>query len=125
MKTLEMGGFAGMRCEDKDRIQIVSVIGEVDFYSAHRLRELIWRTRRQAGGDPPRVVDLSGVESMDTAGLEILLEEWNASRQSDGRVYLVAQQGPITRLLEITGLSELFDLYAEPEAALFTFLTLM
>jgi anti-anti-sigma factor len=125
MKTLEMGGFAGMRCEDKDRIQIVSVIGEVDFYSAHRLRELIWRTRRQAGGDPPRVVYLSGVESMDTAGLEILLEEWNASRQSDGRVYLVAQQGPITRLLEITRLSELFDLYAEPEAALCTLLTLM
>jgi len=53
------------------------------------------------------------------------LEEWNASRQSDERMCLVAQQGPITRLLEMTGLSELFDLYAEPEAALFTFLTLM
>jgi anti-anti-sigma regulatory factor len=53
------------------------------------------------------------------------LEAWNASRQSDGRMCLVAQQGPITRLLEITGLSELFDLYAEPEATLFTFLTLM
>jgi anti-sigma B factor antagonist len=63
------------------------------------------------------VVDLSGVEFMDTAGLEILLEEWNASRQFDGRMCLVAQQGPITRLLELTGLSELFDLYAEPEAA--------
>jgi len=118
MKTLELGGFAGMRCEDKDGIQIVSISGEVDFYSAHRLRELIWRARRQAGGDPPRVVvDLSGVEFMDTAGLEILLEEWNASRQFDGSICLVAQQGPITRLLEITGLSELFDLYAEPEAA--------
>jgi len=125
MKTLDMGGFAVMRCEDKDGIQIVSVIGEMDFYSAHRLRALIWRARRQAGGDPPRVVDLSGVEFMDTAGLEILLEEWNASRQFDGRMCLVAQQGPITRLLEITGLSELCDLYAEPEAALFTFLTLM
>jgi anti-sigma B factor antagonist len=118
MKTLELGGFAGMRCEDKDGIQIVSVSGEVDFCSAHRLRELICRARRQAGGDPPHVVvDLGGVEFMDTAGLEILLEEWNASRQFDGRMCLVAQQGPITRLLEITGLSELFDLYAEPEAA--------
>ena len=26
MKTLEMGGFAGMRCEDKDRIQIVFLL---------------------------------------------------------------------------------------------------
>jgi anti-anti-sigma factor len=118
MKTLELGGFAAMRCEDKDGIQIASVHGEVDIYSAHRLRALIWRAKRQAGGDPPRVVvDLSGVEFMDTAGLEVLLEEWNASRQFDGRLCLVAQQGPITRLLELTGLSELFELYAEPEVA--------
>jgi anti-sigma B factor antagonist len=118
MKTLELGGFAGMRCEDKEGIRIVSVSGEVDLYSAHRLHELIWRAKRQAGGDPLRVVvDLSEVEFMDTAGLEVLLEEWNASRQFDGRLCLVAQQGPITRLLEITGLSELFELYTEPEAA--------
>ena len=118
MKTLELGGFAAMRCEDKDGIQIASVRGEVDIYSAHRLRALIWRAKRQAGGDPPRVVvDLSGVEFMDTAGLEVLLEEWNASRQFDGRLCLVAQRGPITRLLELTGLSELFELYAEPEVA--------
>ena len=63
------------------------------------------------------VIDLCGVELMDTAGLEVLLEEWNASRQSDGRICLVAQEGPITRLLEVTCLSELFDLYAELEAA--------
>jgi anti-sigma B factor antagonist len=117
MKTLELGGFVAMRCEDKDGIQIVSVSGDVDLYSAHRFRELIWRAKRQAGGDPPRVVvDLSGVEFIDTAGLEVLLEEWNASGQSDGRLCLVAQQGPITRLFEVTGLSELFDLHAEPEA---------
>jgi anti-anti-sigma factor len=118
MKTLELGGFAAMRCEDKDGIQIASVRGEVDIYSAHRLRALIWRAKRQAGGDPPRVVvDLSGVEFIDTAGLEVLLEEWNATRQFDRRLCLVAQQGPITRLLELTGLSELFELYAEPEVA--------
>jgi hypothetical protein len=26
MKTLEMGVFAGMRCEDKDRIQVVFLL---------------------------------------------------------------------------------------------------
>jgi anti-sigma B factor antagonist len=118
MKNVQLGEFAAMRCEDKDRIQIVSVRGEVDLYSAHRLRELIWQAKEQAGGDPPRVVvDLSEVEFMDTAGFEVLLEEWNSSRQFDGRICLVAQQGPITRLLELTGLIELFELYAEPEVA--------
>jgi len=118
MKTLELGGFAAMRCEDKDGIQIISVSGEMDLYSAHRLRDLIWQAKGKADGDPPRVVvDLSEVEFIDTAGLEVLLEEWNASRQFDGRLCLVAQQGPIMRLLELTGLSELFNLYAEPEVA--------
>jgi anti-sigma B factor antagonist len=118
MKNLELGGFATMRCEDKCGIQIVSVSGEVDLYSAHRLRELIWRAKTQTNDDPPSVVvNLSGVEFMDTAGLEVLLEEWNASRQVDERMCLVAPQGPARRVLEVTGLSELFDLHAELDAA--------
>ena len=63
------------------------------------------------------VVDLSEVEFMDTAGLEVLLEEWNSSRQLDGRMCLVAREGSLTRLLEVTGLGDLFDLYAELGAA--------
>jgi anti-sigma B factor antagonist len=118
MKNLELGGFAAMRYEENDGTQIVSVKGEVDLFSAHRLREVIWRAKEQAGGDPPRVVvDLCGVEFMDTAGLEVLLEELNASRQLDGRMCLVAREGPVRRLLEVTGHNELFDLYAELEAA--------
>jgi anti-sigma B factor antagonist len=122
MKSLDLDEFATMRYEGSDRTQIVAVRGEVDLSSAHRLRELIWRAKRQADVDPPRVVvDLSGVEFMDTAGLEVLLEEWNASRQLDGRMCLVAREGPVTRLLEITGLSELFDFYADPDAAVQSF----
>jgi anti-sigma B factor antagonist len=64
------------------------------------------------------VVDLSEVEFMDTAGLEVLLEEWNSSRQLDGRMRLVAREGPITRLLEATGLDKLFDLYTELDVAI-------
>jgi anti-sigma B factor antagonist len=118
MKNLELGGFVAMRCEDKDRIQIVSVSGEVDLTSAPRLHEVIWRTKEHVEDDPPRViVDLSEVEFMDTAGLSVLLEESNAIGQSGERLCLVAREGPITRLLEVTGLSESFDVYAELDAA--------
>jgi anti-anti-sigma factor len=65
------------------------------------------------------VVDLCGVEFIDTAGLEVLLEEWNTSRQSDGRICLVAPPGgAVRRLLELSGLGELIDLYAELGVAL-------
>jgi anti-sigma B factor antagonist len=122
MKSLYLDEFAATRYEVKDGTQIVSVAGEVDLSSAPRLAEVIWKARRQAGSYPPRVVvDLSGVEFMDTAGLEVLLEAWNASRQSDERMCLVAPEGPITRLLEVTGLSDLLDLYAELETAVKSF----
>jgi anti-sigma B factor antagonist len=118
MKILDLDEFAITRYEEEDGTQIVSVTGEVDLSSAPRLAEVIWKARRQAGVYPPRVVvDLSGVEFLDTAGLEVLTEEWNSSRQSDGRMCLVAQEGPITRLLEVTGQGEFFDLYAELGAA--------
>jgi anti-sigma B factor antagonist len=119
MKHLELGGFVAMRCEDKDGIQIVSVSGEVDLTSAPRLHEVIWRAKGQAGDDPPRViVDLSDVEFMDTAGLGVLVEERTVIRQFRGRLCLVAREGPVTRLLEVTSLSEQFDLYAELDAAI-------
>lgn len=122
MKSFDLDEFAAKRYEEMDGTQVVSVAGEVDLSSAPRLAELVWRAKRQAGGDPPHVVvDLRGVEFMDTAGLEVLLEEWNASRQSDRRMSLVAREGPVTRLLEVTGLSELFDLYDELGAALKSF----
>jgi anti-sigma B factor antagonist len=118
MNTLNSDEFAAMRYEGSDGTQIVTVKGEVDLSSARRLRELIWRAKEQADVDPTRVVvDLSEVVFMDTAGLGVLLEECNSSRQRDGRMCLVAPEGPITRLLEVTGLSELFDLYAELEVA--------
>jgi anti-sigma B factor antagonist len=118
MYSLDLDEFAVRRYEEKDGTQIVSVTGEVDLSSAPRLAEVIWRAKRQAGGFPPRVVvDLSAVEFIDTAGLEVLMEEWNASRWSDGSMCLVAPEGPITRLLEVTGLSELFDIYEELEVA--------
>jgi anti-sigma B factor antagonist len=114
MESLRVEEFAAMRYEARDGTQIVALRGEVDLSSAHRLRELIWQATGQADGEPPRVVvDLSGVEFIDTAGLEVLLEEWNACRQLDGRMCLVAPQGPVRRLLELTGLKELFDLCAE------------
>ena len=119
MKSLRVEEFTAMRYEGRDGTQIVAPRGEVDLSSAHRLRELIWQAAVQADGHPPRVVvDLSEIKFMDTAGLEVLLEEWNASRQLDGRMCLVAREGPVTRLLEAAGLNELIDLYAELDAAL-------
>jgi len=80
MKSLDLDEFAATRYEEKNGTQIVSVTGEVDLSSAPRLAEVIGRAKEQAGGDPSHVVvDLSEVEFMDTAGLEVL----SAARRED------------------------------------------
>src|SRR3712207_9069857 len=118
MKSFDLHEFAAMRYEGSDGTQIVAVRGEVDLSSAHRLRELNWRAKRQADVDPPRVVvDLSGVEFMDTAGPEVLFEGGEQSRQPGGRMCLGVREGPVTRLLEINSLGQLFDFYLHPAAA--------
>jgi hypothetical protein len=45
MNNLELGGFVAMQREDKEWIQTVSVSGQVELSSAHRLRELIWQAK--------------------------------------------------------------------------------
>jgi anti-sigma B factor antagonist len=121
VKKLGTGGIAAMRCEDRSGTQIVTVGGEVDLATAPRLRDLISRAVGQAGGDHPRVVvDLLGVEFMDTAGLEVLLEKWSMLQHLAGSMRLVAREGPVTRLLEVTGLEGVFDgdLYMDLPAAM-------
>ncbi|HSK99438.1 MAG TPA: STAS domain-containing protein [Rubrobacteraceae bacterium] len=120
MKQFGLGGFAAMRCEDINGTQIVTVGGEVDLATAPRLRDLISRAMGEAGSDPPRVVvDLLAVEFIDTAGLEVLLEKWSMLRRLAGNLRLVACEGPVTRLLEVTGLEGAFDgdLYMDLGAA--------
>lgn len=120
MNELGTGGIAAMRCEDRSGTQIVTVGGEVDLATAPKLGDLISRAVGRAGEEHPRVVvDLLGVEFMDTAGLEVLLEKWSSLRQLAGSMRLVAREGPLTRLLEVTGLEGVFDgdLYADLAAA--------
>jgi anti-sigma B factor antagonist len=111
MKVAEIHPFGAMRYE-KAGVQVVSVRGEVDLSSAHRLSALIAEaTARFREINPRVVVDLSAVEFIDTAGLGVLLEQWKAFRESSGVLHLVVSEGPVKRLLEISGFGETLDGY--------------
>ena len=73
--------------------------GELDAYSVAQFREAF------AGVcDEPRViVNLSGVQFMDSAGLGALIGGIRKVRENEGRIAVFSDRDAITRLLHTTG----------------------
>lgn len=94
---------------------MLSVKGDVDIYTAPRLRERIV----QLADDGMRriVVDLQGVEFMDSTGLSVLVAGLKRLKENDGVLALVVTREPVLRILSITGLDRVFPIYDEVGAA--------
>ena len=84
----------------------LTVVGEVDAFTAPRLRPLI---ARQLEGQPRELVlDLSAVEFLGSAGLAVLVETQALARDRDVALRLIATGRAVLRPLRSTGLIELF-----------------
>ena len=60
---------------------------------------------------PSVIVDLAGLESIGYSGLSVLLRIRKWTRQSGGDLPLAAPQQPVRRILEATGLIDVFSVY--------------
>ncbi|MFJ7280335.1 STAS domain-containing protein [Kitasatospora sp. NPDC098663] len=63
------------------------------------------------------VIDLEAVGFCDSSGLNLLLQTRLALQETGRQLRLAAVPAQVTRLLEITGASEVFDLYADAAGA--------
>jgi anti-sigma B factor antagonist len=64
------------------------------------------------------IVDLTELEFLDSTGLGALIGAHRRALENNGRVRLIVREGPIQRLLNITGLMRIFAVYASLDAAL-------
>ncbi len=95
---------------------VVSVVGEIDVYTAPSLRERL--KDLVESGHYHLVVDLSGVEFMDSTGLGVLVGGLNRVRTHDGTLRLVCAQEKILKVFRITGLTKVFPIFAGLDDAL-------
>jgi anti-sigma B factor antagonist len=98
-----------------DSAPIVAVTGEVDVYSAPKLKESL--TGLLESGAHTVVVDLSGVAFLDSTGLGALVEARAATSEAGGALLLVCGQERILKLFTITGLDGVFAIYPNVEQA--------
>jgi anti-sigma B factor antagonist len=94
---------------------VLEVGGEVDVYTAPRLRERL--IEMIDGGARKVVVDLGRVDFLDSTGLGVLVGALKRLRAVDGTFGLVCDKEPLLKIFRITALDQVFPLYATIDAA--------
>ena len=95
---------------------VISVTGEIDVYTAPSLRERL--NELVASGHYALVVDMEGVEFLDSTGLGVLVGGLKRVRSHDGSLRLVCAQEKILKVFRITGLTKVFPIHATLAEAL-------
>lgn len=95
---------------------VISVAGEIDVYTAPTLRERL--NELVADGEYHLVVDMGGVDFLDSTGLGVLVGGLKRARSHEGSLQLVCDQEKILKVFRITGLTKVFPIHASLEGAL-------
>jgi anti-sigma B factor antagonist len=95
---------------------VVAATGEVDVYTAPTLDDEL--TRATAAGVTSLVVDLSGVDFLDSTGLSVLVKALERVRERDGRLDVVVTAERVAKVFRITGLDEMLSLHGSLADAL-------
>ena len=96
--------------------EVVAVAGEIDIATYRQLRAALIKAVDEGPGSV--IVDMSGVEWIDSTGLGTLVGALKRARDKGGTVQVAAVPGRIAKHFQVTGLSKLFDMHETVEAAL-------
>lgn len=84
---------------------VIVATGEIDLASAQRVESAI-----EAFSGQEVVLDLRGVDFMDSAGLKVLLSQRLRLDESGGELKLVIGEGAVMRLLDLASVSNAFSI---------------
>jgi anti-sigma B factor antagonist len=94
---------------------VVEVFGEVDVHTAPELRGALGQVIE--AGNERIVLDLGGVEFLDSTGLGVLVAVWTDARDRGGWLRIVSTEERILKMFRITGLDQKFEIFdTRPDA---------
>jgi anti-sigma B factor antagonist len=100
----------------EDGRTIIEVGGEIDVYTAPKLRDKI--TELVGNGNYHLVVDMERVDFLDSTGLGVLVGGLKKVRAHDGSMQLICNQERLLKIFRITGLAKVFSIHASQTDAL-------
>jgi anti-sigma B factor antagonist len=105
----------GIDVRNVDGHAVLDVKGEIDVYTAPKLREKL--IELVADGTYDVVVNLEGVDFLDSTGLGVLVGALKRVKAHDGSLSLVCTQDKILKIFKITGLTKVFPIHDSVEQA--------
>jgi anti-sigma B factor antagonist len=90
---------------------VLTVAGEVDVYTAPRLKEQL--VAALDDGCLNVVVVLDDVAFIDSSGLGVLVSALRRVKENDGTLRLVCTRDSILKIFRITGLDKVFPLFSD------------
>ncbi len=110
MNTLDLA------VEQKKDWQVLTVRGEVDVTTTPRVRAQLITLLSE--GNPRLIVDLEGVDFLDSSGLGALVAGLKLARSRSGELRIVCdRQRSVRKVLEVTGLERVLDRFDTVDAA--------
>ena len=98
-----------------DGFDVIEIGGEIDVYTAPRLRESI--VAAVEAGHSRLIIDVQKVDFLDSTGLGVLVGALKRVRADGGSLDIVCTQERILKIFEITGLDKVFGLHASVDEA--------
>lgn len=104
-----------VRTASMEPFELIEVGGEVDVYTAPKLREAIAASIDE--GRTRLIIDVQQVKFLDSTGLGVLVGALKRVRGEGGSLDIVCTQERIAKIFQITGLDKVFGLHDSVEAA--------
>ena len=97
-------------------LPVVTAPAEIDIITAEKLRAVLLEAAEN--GHATIVVDLTGTRFCDSSGLNVLAVAHRRARNEGGELRLVLPDGPVVRVLAITGLDRFIPCFTGLDQAL-------
>ena len=96
-----------IKAQEYGGIRVIHIKGELDSYTSERLRSV---AKTWLKGASKVVVNLDALEYVDSAGLSTLVGMWVETQNAHVQMVISCNNPRIHRILEITGLLNLFTM---------------
>jgi anti-sigma B factor antagonist len=103
-----------IRTETSGEAVVIHVGGDLDVYTAPRLKETLAKALVNGGR---LVLDFSEVHFMDSTALGVLVSAQEQSQATDGDLRLVMDDPYLLKIFHITGFDGMFSIYPEVSGA--------